>query len=231
MKARFDSTHISGCILPLFMVCMLLYGNAASAQQQDAVGWATLSAEKKINQHVSVTFLNQYVFNQNVAELGLFFFDGGINYRLNNHIAVSANYRFIQVRNRDNFYNNRQQWYLDLSFSKGIGRFWLNFRSRYQQQFYGLSFTDNYKPNSYYSRNKLTLRYKISWYYSLLMSEELFYRLANISGFDAHRTSIGISRQLNLHHRLEFSYALQQQMNQKNKRTDFITGITYYYKF
>lgn len=202
-----------------------------SAQQNDAVLWGSLQIEKKISKHFSIAFFNQYIINQNYAELGAFFFDGSLAYKYNSYFSISANYRFINARNRDNFYRNRQQWYIDLAYIKGYGKFSANLRARYQVQYYGLSLEDNYKSTGIYNRNKLTIRYKLNGYYSVFVSEELFYNLRPIYQLEAYRTFVGLTKQFNLHHKVELSYGIQQQVNLKNKRTDFISGIAYYYRF
>ncbi len=204
---------------------------AMQAQQEDAAGWLTLSVEKKLNRHFSLGFLNQYAFNQNYSETGYFFFDGGLEYKYNDHVSVSLNYRLNNFRNRDNFYEERNSWYADLSLSKGFGPFSLGWRSRYQRQYYGGFFSENARSPLVVNRNRFTLRYKINWYYSLFVSEELFTRFYPEWQLTSWRTTAGFSRQWNLHHKVELTYAIQQQVNRKSKRRDFITGLAYYYKF
>ena len=215
-------------IIFLFLVTNSFY---SSAQQQDAALWASLNAEKKISKHFSGTFFTQYIVNQNLHELGLYFFDAGVNYKFDNNFSASADYRFSNSRNLDNFYEQRQMFYADLSLAKGFGKFGITARTRIQRQYYsGVFNSDSFRLPKNYSRNKLTLRYRYNWYWSAYLAEELFYRLDK-SIINAWRTSAGIYYQLNLKNKIELSYAVQQQDNVPNPRTDFITGINYYYRF
>lgn len=199
--------------------------------QKDAVLWISLNAEKKINKHFSGTFFIQNIFNQNLNELGAVFFDVGLGYRYNNHFSASGNYRLTDRRNLDNFYEQRQSFYADATAEKSFDRFKLTIRTRFQRSFYGTSLSENvYRQPKNYSRNKLSLRYRINWYWSVMAAEELFYRFDK-NTIRAWRTSAALSHQFNLKNRIEFAYMIQQEDNVASPETDFISAVSYYYKF
>ncbi len=216
-----------------FYFLIFLCSGISKAQQKDAVFWGGVNFEKKLSKRFSVSLFNQYALNQNLAELGYYFFDVGINFKYNDHVSLSGNYRLSEIRNLDNFYNDRQVLYGDLSYSKGFGNFSFALRTRYQQSYYGLSFTEseNYKRNKNFSRNKITIKYKLNRIYSFYISGEQYYRWNNKNRTEAWRSGIGVYYQFNLYNRIELYYLIQQQVNLKNPQTDYISGITYYYKF
>ena len=225
------STTIDAVLRRIFFLFLFLRSFFSFAQQKDAVLWVSLNVEKKFNKHFSGTFFNQYILNQNLNELGLYFFDVGVNYKYNNNFSASANYRFSNSRNLDNFYEQRQMIYADVAYAKGFGKFGLNARTRLQRQYYsGVFNSESFRVPKNYSRNKLTLRYRYNWYWSAYLAEEIFYRMDK-SEISAWRTSAGIYYQFNLKNKVEISYAIQQQDNVENPRTDFISGINYYYRF
>jgi hypothetical protein len=210
---------------------MFLSAFSSSAQQKDAGLWMSLNVEKKINKHFSVTFLNQYILNQNLHELGLYFFDAGLNYKYNDNFSAAANYRFSNARNLDNFYEQRQMFYADVSYAKGFGKFGITARARLQKQYYPQLFNEeSYRKPKTYSRDKLTLRYRFNWYWSVYAAEEIFYRMDK-GEIAAWRTSAGVYYQFNLKNKIEISYGVQEQSNVQNPYTNFITGINYYYRF
>ncbi len=218
-------------LLLFFFLNSILF--SSFSQQQDAVFWGGVGIQKMVSKRFSVNVFNQYTFNQNYTELGNFYFDIGFNFKINNNFSVSGNYRFIQSRNLDNFYTDRQRLYGDLSYRKSFGNFSVSFRTRFQSQYYGLSFIEheNYKPNRYYSRNLLTLRYKLNYTYSLYVSREQFFHWNTINKTDSWRTSIGAYYTIDMYKKIALFYTLQQSINVKYKKNNYITGVSYYYKF
>jgi hypothetical protein len=215
----------------IFFILLYLPAFFSSAQQQDAVVWASLNVEKKINKHFSGTFFNQYILNQNLSELGLYFYDAGITYKYNSNFSAALNARFSNARNLDNFYEQRHMLYADIAYAKGFGKFGVTARTRLQRQYYnGLFDGESVREPKTFSRNKVTLRYRYNWYWSFYAAEEIFYRTEK-NEISVWRTSAGIYYQFNLKNKIEVSYAVQQQDNTENPRTDFITGINYYYRF
>ncbi len=215
----------------IVLVFLLVSPLLKAQHQKDAALWFGLSVEKKINPRFSVTFLNQSSLNQNLTEVGYTFFDFGLGYKLNSYFTVSGNYRFAKTRNLDNYYNDIQRFYADLTFSKGIRKFYFQFRTRIQTQIYGMDLFDSFRPNKNMSRNKIIVRYNINRIYSIYGFAEQFYRFNMANKVDAYRTGLGLTYKFNLKHRVDIFYLNQFQMNKKNTRTDFITGVTYSIKF
>ncbi|HBW86123.1 MAG TPA: hypothetical protein DEF82_05110 [Crocinitomicaceae bacterium] len=216
----------------LSLLVFLFLGLYSHAQtQKDAIIWTTLSLEKKFTKRLYLNLINQTAINQNVTELGSSFIDFGLQYKVNSYFATSANYRFIKLRNLNNEYDNLQRFYLDLIGSKGFGNFYLQFRSRFQNQLYGLNIFDTYKPNKYFIRNKLSVRYSVDSKNSINASIEQFYRLNTVFKTQFIRTSIGYSYKLNLYHKIDLSYTQQFGLNTKTPKILFIYNIGYTYKF
>jgi hypothetical protein len=106
------------------------------AQQQDFTGIIELHLQKKISKSFSISLFNEEIFNQNLAELGIAFVDLGIDYKLNRHFSVGANYRLIKHKNPDNFYDTRQMILADVTYTRGIGKFSFSGRVKFQNQYY-----------------------------------------------------------------------------------------------
>lgn len=215
----------------LVLVSIFLGFYSFTQTQNDAILWTTLSLEKKFTKRLSLNLINQTAINQNVTELGSSFIDLGLQYKINSYFIIGGNYRFIKLRNLDNEYDNLQRFYLDLIGSKGFGNFYLQFRSRFQNQLYGLNIFDTYKPNKYFVRNKLSIRYSIDSRNSFNTSIEQFYRLNKVFKTQFIRTSIGYSYKLNLHHRIDLAFTQQFGFNIKNPKMLFIYCIGYGYRF
>ena len=218
-----------------FVFLLLLYFTSTLlfCQENDAVLLTSINIEKKFNKKTSFTFFNQYAFNENYSELGYFLFDGGLTYKLNRNLSFGLNYRFSENRNLQNFYQDKQVVYGDITWSKGINDFSISLRSRYQVNFYGLSFseTDNYKSNKHFLRNKATIRYRLDTQNAIFLSYEQIYRFDTKDKTDTWRAGAGISHQFNLHHRVEAGYSIYQKVNTKTPDTDYVTSLSYYFRF
>ncbi|HUM46893.1 MAG TPA: DUF2490 domain-containing protein [Chitinophagales bacterium] len=220
-------------LLLLFFGCSPVFAQDAYTPQKDFQGLIGLNIEKKLSRSFSVSVFNQYVFNQNLSELGTSFIDIGLTYKLNRNISFGADYRFIKHRNLTNFYESRQMLLADVTYSKGFNKFSLSARVRFQNQYYDQFTGENYKPWSAYNRNKLTLRYKINYYFVPYISGEIFYPLNNTerNGIDRLRTSAGFFYNFNDHLRSEWYYAVSAGFNHKTNNTNYAAGTTLYYRF
>jgi len=218
--------------LKIAFIFILCFGFKSAAQvQKDAVFWLSFNVEKKFNKRLSGTFFNQNSFNQNMRELGSTFGDVGLSYKINKNIAIAGNYRFVKARNLDNFYNDVQRFYGDITFSKGYNKFYFQLRSRLQGQMYGLNLFDTYRVDKNFNRNKLIVRYNLNGIYSLHASAEQFLRLNQINKTQAYRFDVGLTYKIDKRNRLDFYYMNQFLVNTKTPRIDFIFGVTYSIKF
>jgi hypothetical protein len=214
------------------IVVFIFLGFKSIAQTPtDALIWTTLSLEKKFTKRLSLNLINQTAINQNVSEVSSSFMDVGMQYKINNNFAIGGNYRFIKLRNINNEFDNLQRFYLDLTGSKGFGNFSIQFRSRFQNQLYGLNIYDTYRPNKYFIRNKLSARYSIDSKNSINTSIEQFYRLNSVFKTQFIRTSIGYGYRFNLHHKIDFAFTHQIRLNTNNPKMLFIYCIGYGYRF
>jgi hypothetical protein len=216
----------------LFLLITCCSSNAVNGQkQQDAVAWVMVNIEKKITNRFSLGLMTQTAFNQNFREMGAAYLDLGVTYKLSKHISVAGNYRFTEIRNLDNFYQPSQRVYADVTLSKGYKKFYFQFRSRIQMQYYGIDPTDSYRASKYMNRNRFSIKYNINRVYSPYIFLEQFYRLNNAHNTESIRAGIGLTYKFNLQHRIDFYFLNQFQMNRNTSRIDYIYGATYSYKF
>ncbi|MBX7108662.1 MAG: DUF2490 domain-containing protein [Chitinophagales bacterium] len=223
------------CLLAvlLFSCPESIQAQAAYSPQNDFRGIVGLNIEKKISRSFSLTLFNQAIFNQNLAELGTCLIDAGINYKLNRNFTLGLDYRFVLSRNLNNAYDNRQLLMADIAYTKGFHNFSLTARVRFSSQYYDQLTAENYRPAAFYNRDKLTLRYRISYFLSPYVSGEIFYPLNNAerNGIDRFRGSAGFFYNFNDHLRSEWYYTISPGFNRKTNNTVYAAGSTWYYRF
>ncbi|MEI6851324.1 MAG: DUF2490 domain-containing protein [Bacteroidota bacterium] len=212
---------------------LFLTASAAFAQWNDAHLWTSISIEKKIIKNFSVTVSEELRFSENITELGTFFTDIGLNYKINKHWRVSGDYRFTNKIRLDNSYSKRHRYYFDLSYRKKFYQFSILARTRIQSQYADVNSSETGHLAEYYSRNKLTLKYNITSKIAPYLSAEAFIPLNNpeVKGIDNMRYSLGLEWEFLKNSTLDVFYMIQQQYQAKDPERDFVTGIGYSYSF
>jgi hypothetical protein len=217
-------------IFPLFMV---LLSTQVFAQWNDAQLWTSVNLEKKIIKGFTVSLSEEVRFSENITEVGIFFTDIGLNYKINKNWRISGNYRFTNKIQLDNSYSKRHRYYFDLSYRKKFYQFTLLARTRFQSQYADVNSSETGHLPEYYSRNKLTLKYSITKNISPYLSAEAFIPLnnPNVKGIDNMRYSLGAEWEFVKNSTLDVYYMIQQEYQVKNRERDFVTGIGYNYSF
>lgn len=218
--------------LLLLSSVIFLFQESGYGQQKDFLSIVAFGFEKKISPSFSVSLYNQEIFNQNVTELGSAFIEAGMTYKLNRNFSFGANYRFIQQRNRDNFYLSRQMIYGDISYSKGFKSFSATLRARIQNSYYPLVINESKQTSVAYNRDRLTLRYRYNYFFAPFIYGELWYPINHPThtGVDRVRATLGFYYTFNDHLKTELYYSIMQELNQANKKTNYAIGMEWYFK-
>lgn len=200
------------------------------AQVKDAGLWATIDVEKAFTQKFSGFVTEELRFNENITELGTFFTEVGGNYKIRPALAFTAAYRYINKRNLDDSYSARHRFHLDLDYKFDIRSLTIGLRGKFQSQFSDELFTTTEQliPGNY-ARGKISVKYNLEKRYKPFISTEIFYQLNNPEGneIDNIRYTGGIDYELNKISSFKLYYLFQKEMNVKNPRTDYVTGIEY----
>ena len=219
----------------LFFLLVLSSGfffcTPANGQNKDAGLWTSLNFEAKLVKKLSFNLSQEFRFNENITELGTLFTDAGLEYKLNKHFRVAADYRFIKKRSVDNFYIARHRLYADLKYEIKFKPIQMQIRTR-------LSNSAEFSRSSeggdleYYLRNKLSLKWDLEKPFTPYFSVELFSPLnyPRYSVFDNIRSVAGIEYDFSKHHKIDVFYMIQKEMNVSDPETDFVVGLGYFYK-
>lgn len=222
------------CAFALFFI---VFHDHSNAQQQDFRGLAGFSIEKKISRSFDASVYTQVLFNQNMAELRSAFADFGVDYRLTKNISFGLDYRYSKHRNLQNFYETRQVILGDIVLSKGYKGLYTALRVRFQNQYYPDLFSENYKNNKAYNRDRLQVRYKINYYWSPFVSAEIFYPLNNPDRkfVDQVQAAAGTYYSFNDYLRAEIYYSVSHSINQSvshlNSQNNYTINMVWYYRF
>lgn len=217
----------------LFILFYFLLKGSSMAQVNDAGAWLSLNFEKKITSSLSFNLSEELRFNENLTELGTFFSDAGISYKIKDFLKISGNYRFINKKRFDNSYSYRHRYYFDLGLKKKIKPLEVLLRLRFQSQYKDIfSSADGMTPEDYL-RTKLTVKMKIKKSFSPYLYGELFNPLNNPKNknIDNIRYCAGLEYKINRRYMVDIFYMIQAERNVKNPKTDFLTGLGFYSTF
>ncbi|MBS1656557.1 MAG: DUF2490 domain-containing protein [Bacteroidetes bacterium] len=219
-------------LLIALSVLVLAGGKVCRGQQEDFQGIVSLGLEKKISSSVSLSLLNEERWNQNLSELGYAFLDGGINYRIDRHWTLGVNYRYMLLRNLDNEYNGRQTLYGDVAYSKGVKRLSFTLRARLQNAWYPLVLNETKQNSVLYNRDKLTLRYRVNYYFVPFINGEIFIPVNHPTHekIDRYRAAAGFYYNFNDFFKAEVYYQVAHELNQSNKKTNYAIGLGCFYE-
>jgi hypothetical protein len=211
--------------------CLLL-DSQLFAQQNDAGLWTSVNFETKIVKKLTFNLSEEFRFNENITELGAYFTDIGLDYKINKHFQVSANYRFIQRRRTDDYYSFRHRYYAALKYSKKLKPFELTYRLQFLDQYEDIGRASDGGIPICYLRNKLSVKWDtkkpVTPYVSIEVFSPLNYPRQVV--FDNIRTQAGIEYTFTKHQKIEVYYLINKEINVSNPETNFVLGLGYYYK-
>lgn len=218
----------------LAMLLLLISNGRASAQTKDAGLWLSVNLEKKLSPAWAVQFSEELRLNENITEAGTIFSDLGISYKLNGNLRASANYRFTNSRRLDNSYDIRHRYYFDLSYRQKLKPIVFNLRGRWQSQYVDVFSSPDGKTPDKYFRPKLEAKLDLDKKITPFLSAEAFVVTGNnkdMPAFDCMRYTAGLQYAFSSRRGIEIFYLLQRERNVNNPETDYISGISYSFRF
>lgn len=201
-------------------------------QRNDAGLWLSLELEKSLTKKTSLEFKHTERIAHNITRWDLAYSDIGLGFRLSKHIAVSANYRFINKYNQDYRIGNRHRFYGELILKKKLKPLVFVWRQRFQNQLEDVFTSEEGRTPQYYTRSKLAIKYDLNRFTPCIASE-LYFKLVPGKQPLPNRYRIfgGLNYSLNKTNDLEVYYLFDRRFNQRYPLTNYVIGITYKHTF
>jgi hypothetical protein len=216
----------------LALAAAVFFSIPLKAQVKDAGLWTSVKVEAKIIKKLNASILQEFRFYENITELGAYFTEAGLDYKINKHFQVEVNYRFSQKRKVENYYSTRHRFNIDLKYSKKLKPFELKYRIRFQDQYTDIGRSKDGGVPEYYLRNKLSLQWDLKKAYTPYVSVELYSPLnyPRYYAFDNIRSTAGVEYAFTKHHKLDLYYMIHKEVNMSQPSTYYVVGIGYVYK-
>ena len=216
----------------LALAAAVFFSIPLKAQVNDAGLWTSVKIETKIVKKLNASIVQEFRFYENITELGAYYTEAGLDYKINKHFQVEVNYRFSHKRKVENYYSIRHRLGIDLKYSKKIKPFELKYRARFQNQYEDIGRSKDGGVAEYYLRNKLNLQWDLKKAYTPYVSVELFSPLnyPRYFAFDNFRSMAGIEYAFTKHHKIDVYYMIHKEVNMSQPYTYYVIGIGYIYK-
>jgi hypothetical protein len=217
----------------VYIVTILLLLGAQGllpAQVNDARLWLTGGVEKKINAKIYLQAKASLRINENYSEIGSYYGDGGVGYKIMKRLRIEAHYRFSTKSRDDGSFHKRHRYYADLIYKvKTKTPFTGTARIRYQKQYSDVysSETGFHPANTLRAEGIIGYKYKK---YEPFFCTEIYYLMDN-SGkyFNRIRYKLGTDYDIDKRNSITIFYMIQQELNSENPVRAFILGLGYKY--
>ena len=216
-------------ILLTFLVTMAS-SHVILAQINDARLWLTMGAEKKITRKLYTEGKVSLRINENYSEVGAYYGDLGIGYKLLKGLKVEGHYRYSGKSKLDGSFHKRHRYYVDVIYKlKTKTPLFSTFRIRYQKQYTDVNRSESGMNPANTLRGEVILGYRIKKYEPFVCTE-LYYLMDN-SGkyFNRIRFKIGTDYEINKRNSFTIFCMIQQELNASNPVRAYIVGLGYKY--
>lgn len=205
----------------------------AEAQVNDAQLWENFNIDHKLSRDLTARFSHEGRFTGNDSRLTYFFGDIGLEYKIpKTHFGLLGDYVFIRKLVPENYWSNRHQAYVALTYAHKLGKIQLHDRQMLLAQVKDIRSSSDGKIPDWYLRNKLTAKYSFNFYWSVYAAEEMYWH-ATVAGNNspAHlnrmRYFIGGFYRPDRRSEFELYYLFEQHMNEVNPNHNFVLGAGY----
>jgi len=215
------------------MILFLLLPNIVRSQDDDFGTWASLEARYGLSKKFSLEVNGALRTFKNSSTIDEGFVEGGINYKVNSYLGISASFRLIDKYEYDGGYYFRHKFFVAVRPSLPVGRFTFSGRAMLQRT------TKTYIEDDADLSAVYAGRFKLKAYYNIpafplnpYVYCETFVPLS--SGYDRkiskNRFSVGAELKLNKRNSIELEYIFQRDYLPHLSDMNIIS-VNYAFKF
>jgi predicted porin len=220
--------------LIFLIICFTVKSNAQETKVTgDLEQWTSIGISKKINKNWKISLDQEIRFSKDISQFDVYLADLGLDYKINKHFTVGANYRFYQNKDSEGDFQTQFRWNTDLQYKHKINRFTLAYRIRFQDK--GEDFlTSQSNSNLYNLRNKFSVDYNIkSFKIDPFFDVELYRQIDDINTTELSklRWTLGLEYSLKNYGNIELFYRIDNELNQSYNKDTYILGVGYKFSF
>jgi predicted porin len=228
-------TNAKYTILALLIFTGLI--ETVKAQEKKVVSdleqWTSIGISKKLGKNWKLSLDQEFRFSNDISQFDTYFTDLGVDYKINKHFSVGANYRFYQNKNKEFDFVTQHRWNTDVQYRQKLNRFTLAYRLRFQNKDEDF-FTSESSNNLYNLRNKFSVDYNINKFkFDPFFNVELYRQIEDVNTTELSklRWTLGIEYSLKKFGEVELFYRIDNELNQSYNKDSYIIGLGYKFSF
>jgi hypothetical protein len=216
---------------------MLLVSCQALGQEtkvvRDLKVWTGAGIEKTIGKDWKFSLEEEFRFQKNATQVGEYFTDLKVEYRVDRNISLETGYRYARNRKKNDNFENRSRYNVDLNYEGNTYYLSLRARVRYQKEIEGLQLLSPTIPYEKYFRTRLEVRYNRLGRMEPYLSGEIFqlYEMFEYPKYDKFRLTGGVRLDTGRTGDINMGYGIIRELNSTMPYTYYLLKINYTYTF
>ncbi len=230
------STRILTVKFIIAVLTMSFFGSVSGQDTkvvQDMKLWTGVEVEKTFLKDWTVSLKQEFRFKTDISELDSYFTQGGLKYSVNKNFAFEAKYRYTRNKKKDDTYENKSRYSLDINYKGKIEFITVYYRLRYQKGVESMNLFDRTEPYEKYLRHRFNIRYndfkKIKPYISTEFAQ--LFELYQYPKWAAARLFGGIIYEPGSFGEFKFAYGFERELNSNYPYMGYVLRANYTYSF
>lgn len=220
---------------PLLLLIMLSV--PAKGQEtkviRDLKVWTGAAIEKSFGNDLKISLEEEVRLQKNATEIGEYFTEAGVAYRVDKNISLEAAYRYARNRKQNDSFENRSRYNFDLNYEGNTYFFSFRARVRYQKEIEGMQLLDQTIPYEKYFRTRVEVRYNRLGKVVPYIHGELFqlYEMFEYPTFDKYRLMAGMRLDAGRYGEFNIRYGIIRELNTFMPYTYYLAKMKYTFEF
>jgi opacity protein-like surface antigen len=216
---------------------LLLVTGPASGQDTKVVRdlklWTGAGIEKSVGKDWKFTLEEEFRFQKNATQVGEYFTELGLEYRVDRNISLEAGYRYARNRKKNDSFEERSRYNVDLNYEGNTYYFSFRARARYTKEVEGLLILDPTISYEKYFRTRIEIRYNRLGSLEPYVSGEVFQlsEMFEYPKYDKFRLMGGVRLDAGRPGDINIGYGMIRELNALFPYTYYLLKINYTYKF
>lgn len=217
----------------ILLFAALAFSGLIAAQTQDLGMWNTISINKELGKNLTIGIDQELRLRDNLSTINLVYTNFGASYKVTDFFKVGLTYRFIDKHKDDFTWGVRHRAYIDLTFKIKPGDFSVSYRARFQSEWRGAGYADNYgNIPEVFMRNQVKIGYKFTDNIEAYIGDEIRWQIQNPripyhNSIDRSRAFVGVNYEINKHNTVGTYFLYQKEFNVNDPETLYIIGLEY----
>lgn len=230
--AIFSLKHSTGLLLLILLLSSPALGQETKVTR-DLKIWTAAKIEKSLSKDWKISLEEEFRFRKNATEVGEYFTELDVEYRVDRNISLEAGYRYARNRKKNKSFENRSRYNVDLNYEGDLCYFSVRARARYTKEIEGMRLYDHTIPYEKYLRTRIELRYNRLGRFVPYIHGELFqlYEMYEYPTFDKYRILGGLRMDAGKTGEFNIGYGIIRELNTYMPYTYYLLKLNYTYEF